>query len=489
MIDFRFRKNLTDHIPIIILLFAFLIRLYRLGAESLWMDEGYSFHFASLPLSQMLQELVAIDKHPPLYYLVLHCFLFLGKSEFFLRLPSVIFGVISIYLIYLLGEELYDRNIGNLASLFLALSSLHVLLSRDARMYTISSMFLAIAIYGFWKSFLCEENKTKKYVICYVIGAIGSIYSYYLTAVVLLLINAYYIYFLWLKKDFVNIRKWSISTLLIIILFLPWIPSFWHQMGTHYYTRGSPDWMAIPDVLYSQLTGFTLIFTHMGYWYLLAFTSFALAITPLLRPTRSSVDTFLGLCFFGALFFTFLVARHTFMKIFETKYLFIVSVPFWLLAARSISFINMRFARASIITFIIVINCLSSINLYSGEEWQKHDWRGAVGVILRNAKPKDVILLLPYYQQYAFQYYYKPVTGVDFLPIREQDVVKIAIDSGHELRQKYRRIWLVRSAHWMVDPGNVVQQRLYAHNPPILSWKSFRRSVGFEITVELFDSN
>jgi len=52
-----------------ILLISFFLRVYDLGNESLWLDEGGSIHFANLNLSQIFS---AQENNPALYYIILH---------------------------------------------------------------------------------------------------------------------------------------------------------------------------------------------------------------------------------------------------------------------------------------------------------------------------------------------------------------------------------------------------------------------------------
>jgi uncharacterized membrane protein len=42
------------------------------GHKGLWLDETFSVWMASHSVADMLQWIVTIDQHPPLYYLLLH---------------------------------------------------------------------------------------------------------------------------------------------------------------------------------------------------------------------------------------------------------------------------------------------------------------------------------------------------------------------------------------------------------------------------------
>lgn len=72
----------------ILLLGSWLLRIYNLGEQSLWFDEGWSWHLARMPLAEMALT-TASDRSPPLYYALLHAWIGLaGQSEFAMRFIS-----------------------------------------------------------------------------------------------------------------------------------------------------------------------------------------------------------------------------------------------------------------------------------------------------------------------------------------------------------------------------------------------------------------
>jgi mannosyltransferase len=103
-----------------ITLLALALRLYRLGAQSLWYDEGVSVYLARMSLPQ-LTAWTADDIQPPLYYYLFHFWLLLfgqSSSEFVARFPSLFFGVLTVPLMYRTGRHLFGATAGLLAELF-----------------------------------------------------------------------------------------------------------------------------------------------------------------------------------------------------------------------------------------------------------------------------------------------------------------------------------------------------------------------------------
>src|SRR5262249_59034398 len=82
-----------------------------------------------------------------------HFFLQMHDSDFFFRLPSVLFGIGSLPLCYLLARRLASPAAAVWAVLVLALSPLHIWYSQEARMYAqllflslLSTLFLCNAL-------------------------------------------------------------------------------------------------------------------------------------------------------------------------------------------------------------------------------------------------------------------------------------------------------------------------------------------------------
>ncbi|HUJ70991.1 MAG TPA: glycosyltransferase family 39 protein, partial [Verrucomicrobiae bacterium] len=79
-----------------ILILGIVLRLWHLGRQSLWIDEGFSWLAVRLGFWGITQ-LSWGDVHPPLYYYLLKAnLLILPSTEFGLRFPSVVFSVAAL---------------------------------------------------------------------------------------------------------------------------------------------------------------------------------------------------------------------------------------------------------------------------------------------------------------------------------------------------------------------------------------------------------
>src|SRR6185436_17648934 len=83
--------ELSKILLLLVIMLGFALRLYRLGADSLWYDETVSAFLATQSIPDLIAH-TARDIHPPAYYLLLHLWsLVAGQTEFALAFFSLIF--------------------------------------------------------------------------------------------------------------------------------------------------------------------------------------------------------------------------------------------------------------------------------------------------------------------------------------------------------------------------------------------------------------
>lgn len=156
----RYRNLLKKNKEIIIVLFFFII-LYSFNLDKypyIWSDEAW-FSNAAFTLANhgflgttMMVDFFDINQftywQPPVYLVLLAVsFKLFGFGIIQARMVSLVLGFITVLFTYMLGNELYNKKIGLIASLFLVLNPLFFLISRDARMDIAVACFTLIAIY------------------------------------------------------------------------------------------------------------------------------------------------------------------------------------------------------------------------------------------------------------------------------------------------------------------------------------------------------
>lgn len=132
-----------------ILVLGLIIRIPRIF-DSLWYDESFTARIAGLPLSQLPAAIMG-DVHPPLWYSFEWFWTKLaGNSEIALRLPSLVLGLLLIWLVYRLALALgMIEQVALVAALIVALLQAPAYYSVEARGYVLLAclaMTMMIAI-------------------------------------------------------------------------------------------------------------------------------------------------------------------------------------------------------------------------------------------------------------------------------------------------------------------------------------------------------
>src|SRR3990172_9702928 len=166
---------------ILLLILAFLIRLIAVN-QSLWLDEATTAQVVKqFNLAEIVTKFSPRDFHPPLYYLFMKLWTgVFGYSEVALRMPSIIFSLLTGWVIYLIG--------GLWASALFLFNPLVVYYSQEARMYMMVTFFLTGAFYFF---------NNKKWLL-FSLLSILSFYTFYGS---IFFIAAFFLYLLY-KNQF-----------------------------------------------------------------------------------------------------------------------------------------------------------------------------------------------------------------------------------------------------------------------------------------------
>lgn len=190
-----------------ILIFAVFIRVYSLGNPPLWIDESISAEASKNILEKgmpVFDSGLLYDRAYVFHYLQAF-FLLFSQSEFFARLVSVIFGILTVVLAYLIGKE-YSKSGGIFCALFMSVFFLEVFFSRQARFYQMFQFMFFLSLYLLYKSRLKEK---------YLYFAIIAMFLAYDTQIQALILAPFFILhiLLWNKK------KWlAVFPLILLVL-------------------------------------------------------------------------------------------------------------------------------------------------------------------------------------------------------------------------------------------------------------------------------
>ncbi|MFN8466381.1 MAG: glycosyltransferase family 39 protein [Caldilineaceae bacterium] len=138
------RARTRNALPeLLVLLLALFTRLWGLDYHSLWFDESVSMIWASSGPGYTWESTFGLvkDKHPPVYYLLLHFWrellkpFGLGSNDAALRLLGSLLGVLTVLGVLVLVKRLSGRPTSLLAGALVALSPALVWYSQELRMF------------------------------------------------------------------------------------------------------------------------------------------------------------------------------------------------------------------------------------------------------------------------------------------------------------------------------------------------------------------
>jgi uncharacterized membrane protein len=127
-----------------------ILRFYRLGSNSLWIDEYATLRISLLPFAEIFAENLRNNSfEPPVHFWLTHGIVrILGGSEAAIRLPSSIAGGLTIPVVWLIARDLTgDLKTAHWSAALLALNPLHLWYSQEARPYALLVLVACIAIY------------------------------------------------------------------------------------------------------------------------------------------------------------------------------------------------------------------------------------------------------------------------------------------------------------------------------------------------------
>jgi mannosyltransferase len=236
----------------LILTLAIALRFFRIGANSLWFDETFSWlvarHSAWAILTRRLEPIL-----PPLYYFLLHFWIWPGESEAILRSFSAICGIITIPVMYALGRELFGPATGLAAALLAAVLPFHIYFAQEARLYGLVILISALSLWAFARSW---KGTGYRAWISFGLLAGLSLYAHYFVVFSLVVLHGFA--FLTTSRGRHGLRGLLLSDLVMIAVAGPHLPSAWAQ--TQQVT--TDFWLTLPSPLQPIKTLDFLLFSH-----------------------------------------------------------------------------------------------------------------------------------------------------------------------------------------------------------------------------------
>src|SRR3990167_8659259 len=382
----------------LILTAGLILRLFKLD-QSLWLDEAINVTFVkNLNLPFLVFEYSIGDFPPPLYHILMRgWFLLFGTSEIAVRLPSVILGMATVYVVYLVARKLFDNKTALISATLVATSPLHVYYSQEARMYMLAAFFASLSVY-FFVSIIKKE--TLIYWFGFVVATALMLYSDYLPY---LLLPVYVVFLLIFKNKIQKstARAFLPAFILIFVLILPWFLIFPKQLVTGLSAAAaSPAWSNVVGSSSLKDLAVTYVKFVIGrisndnnliYALLFAPAGTIFALLLFLSSFRMNhLRFFLWLWLLVPTLGAFLISF--FVPVFAYFRFIFVLPAFYILISASINMVNWPKFNRFFLTLVLVVNLVSLGIYFSNTKFQRENWMGATSYVHSASANNSIVL-------------------------------------------------------------------------------------------------
>src|SRR5271166_302117 len=260
------RETMNTNAAVMLVLITFAaawLRLSHLGSKSLWLDEGATVALARASWQHFAWVWWYGEANlQTVYFLLMRVWIHGGLSEAWLRLPSALFGIVSVPLMYIVARRFVPTGAALASAALLTFSPAHVYYSQEARSYTLTIFLVLLSSYFFVRA--VDEGRRRDWVLWTAFGILA-FYSHDFAALVLV---AQVCSLLFRKTAPATWRRVIFCGLLILVAAVP---------GLTYVFRASPEnlhfiWMpqATPREIW-HLAGFlggsgVKIFLALALW-------------------------------------------------------------------------------------------------------------------------------------------------------------------------------------------------------------------------------
>lgn len=240
--------RLLQHVQarlIAILLLALLVRLLGIASRSIWYDEAFSILLSEKGPSAILAGTLSVDsdvsaaeEHPPAYYFMLWGWMqIFGRSLISVRTLSILAGIGVVFLVFLLGTEIFNRRVGFGAAVFAAILPFQVHYAQEIRMYVFLELWLCLAAYAYWRG---TTSGNWYWWGIFSLSAALAQYTHNLAVMYLALLALIPV----LRRDWISARAVSLAGLAGLILYFPWLTHLPSQLAK----IQAGYWIERPDV-------------------------------------------------------------------------------------------------------------------------------------------------------------------------------------------------------------------------------------------------
>ena len=227
-------------LPGIIVLIAIALRFYHYFQVPFTHDEFsalFRLNFESF--SDLISYGVKTDGHPAGVQVFLYYWTSLfGTSEWIVKLPFTILGILSLFLIYKISMIWYNRTVGLISSAFMASMQYTIMYSQIARPYIAGLFFTLLMVYYWCLMIRKPEEKFWLHSVLFIISAALSAYIHHFSLLFAAIVGISGLFII--NKKY--LKNYILSGIVIFVLYIPHLKIFFYQL----HVGGVEGWLGKP---------------------------------------------------------------------------------------------------------------------------------------------------------------------------------------------------------------------------------------------------
>ena len=460
------------------------LRLYRLGHQSLWLDEVLTYLSSSGSLYHVFTQTEIATNVLPFYYFMVHPFLFLGQDEFVLRLPSLIVGSLSVPLFFLVVRQHLNGSTALWASSLMAISPFHIYYCQEARPY---ALFVFICLLSLWFLAECIKREGNRWLrVGFAITAAATFYCH-TAAIPFIGFMAAYVALVVPRK------KWGVWILIFIAIAILLIPGLIRataiQVGFSKIRSFEPSYLAY--VLWAFSTGFSLgpnlielhrpdklgyIITYLPLIVPILVCTCGLALHGAIQlSTKDRTQFFIFTLFFFLPIIFMSIAAFITTRPFNVRHVIPSFLPFLLFVSVGIRSFRKQAVQAGVGGLVLAISVVSLVNYYFNDRYYRDDNRRAGEFLTTHAEQGDLIICMVSYSLRGLQHYSPDDRDLTFVGYPERsnriNVKRLPSDLQNIVAGR-KRFWVFYCRTYDSDPWGRLRLFLGRRSVPRLNFRS-----------------
>lgn len=379
---------------------SFMVLSLFIGEKFFWFDEQYSYFCTAFSWKALLDSLWNGEMNMGLYYIILKLWRYIGDSDVFIRMLSVLLAVAAVPLIYEIGKELFGRRVGIFSAWLLAVHPFMHSRAQEARGYTLALFLVCLSTFLFIRTI-----KKPTYMTAFLYGAASglSVYAHFFASFVILV---HAIYFIFIYKKIVKFKIFTVYFLTLVFFLIPFAAFIYEGPPNMTHWVKQMDWISIPGLFFRLSGGFTRVFFVEYVVFIFLIIIFLLFFKLIFYNIKKKKKIyFINEYIFMTLWIAFPIVAVSLIEVthrhmFVIRYFFIILPAFIILLSACIVLIfKSNFLQESIIS--IIACCFITIPLYAHFvpeikiTKQYTPWSVKVSYFSKNAIDGDAVFFSP----------------------------------------------------------------------------------------------